>query len=518
MIKLKQIAQYRFIIYGLLLLPFLFFSINIYDEGIILVNAQRILDGQIPHKDFWTIYPLGQYLVYAVYIKIFGHNLFLLRLCEVVFGFIFIHYIYKTIKLFTHNTVFSGCYSVFILLCILRPELRFFPAIYSTMLMTLLISFHLSKYLFFKDIVNFRLLFLFQFLILFFRQDVFLYSLVSLIISLLILSFAKLIAIKELIKSLFLFMICIVLIFFVLFWVDLWPVMIKQLFIEPFYIISKYRALTIDARCWTYFTFSLLFLAWNIYQVIFKKNKSYLVLLYPSILCFVLNKQMLNRADVGHRMPVFIYLSLQFGFLIYHFAKHQWVSSFFTKKEILIQKIKNIAVFKMIAKCTIVVLTLLLLYNMKYPITKIQQRLDRFSFEYYEDFNDFPLITLDKERVQVVKYMRQHSSKNDYIYVGVTNHDRFLFNDVSLYFLMERKIPTRYSELHPGIATTRAVQQEIINELYKTKTKYVVLSHSIWDETNDTKIDSKAEILDQYIQNNYKLIFQNKMYQVLMRK
>lgn len=31
-------------------------ALNLYDEGIILVGAQRVFNGDIPYRDFWSMY------------------------------------------------------------------------------------------------------------------------------------------------------------------------------------------------------------------------------------------------------------------------------------------------------------------------------------------------------------------------------------------------------------------------------------------------------------------------------
>ena len=57
--------------------PFLY-----YDEGFAVLNATRIMDGDVPYKDFWTIYPPGQYYVIAAIFKTFGTNLLVARIYD----------------------------------------------------------------------------------------------------------------------------------------------------------------------------------------------------------------------------------------------------------------------------------------------------------------------------------------------------------------------------------------------------------------------------------------------------
>src|ERR1700722_13307170 len=62
---------------------------NVYDEGLILEGAVRVLDGAIPHRDFYANYGPGQFYVLAGLYKIFGVSVLVERLLDtVVRGFI----------------------------------------------------------------------------------------------------------------------------------------------------------------------------------------------------------------------------------------------------------------------------------------------------------------------------------------------------------------------------------------------------------------------------------------------
>lgn len=47
-------------------------EISIYDEGILLTQSNLLLHGQLPHRDFYTNYPPGIYLLIAALWKLFG--------------------------------------------------------------------------------------------------------------------------------------------------------------------------------------------------------------------------------------------------------------------------------------------------------------------------------------------------------------------------------------------------------------------------------------------------------------
>src|SRR5689334_6046278 len=77
---------------ALLLLAFTFLfqiaslqrDLNVYDEGVVLVAAQRILDGDIPYRDFWHMYAPGQAYTVAALFKLFSTALWVERLWDVL--------------------------------------------------------------------------------------------------------------------------------------------------------------------------------------------------------------------------------------------------------------------------------------------------------------------------------------------------------------------------------------------------------------------------------------------------
>lgn len=115
--------------------------------------------------------------------------------------------------------------------------------------------------------------------------------------------------------------------------------------------------------------------------------------------------------------------------------------------------------------------------------------------------------------------MKRLSGEREAVFVASATHDRIFVNDVSLYFLAERPIPTRYHELHPGVATTRPVQQEIINELQTNEVKWLfVVDWPNPNEPNDSAKSSGITDLDEYIHKNYQAQEQFGIYQLWQKK
>lgn len=106
------------------------------------------------------------------------------------------------------------------------------------------------------------------------------------------------------------------------------------------------------------------------------------------------------------------------------------------------------------------------------------------------------------------------------IFVGKGRHDRMVGNDILLYFLAERRCPTRYHELHPGLADTREAQQEIIKALKVHDVRCVVIEDDEHAplEPNGSSESSGVMDLDNYILENYAVTHDLGRYKILERR
>src|SRR5216683_394039 len=56
------------------------------DEGILLQGAQRILDGQVPYRDFFSFYTPGSFYFVAAVFKVFGDAFVVARMSLAITG------------------------------------------------------------------------------------------------------------------------------------------------------------------------------------------------------------------------------------------------------------------------------------------------------------------------------------------------------------------------------------------------------------------------------------------------
>ena len=80
------VALLLFVFSDLFLMPFLNFTILFPDEGIILQGAQRILDGQVLYRDFFSFYTPGSYYWTALRFKLLGTSFFAARVVLLFYG------------------------------------------------------------------------------------------------------------------------------------------------------------------------------------------------------------------------------------------------------------------------------------------------------------------------------------------------------------------------------------------------------------------------------------------------
>ena len=55
-----------------------------------MFGSTRVLDGDVPYKDFWAIYPPGQFYILAGIIKLFGPNLLIARIFDTLIRFLMV--------------------------------------------------------------------------------------------------------------------------------------------------------------------------------------------------------------------------------------------------------------------------------------------------------------------------------------------------------------------------------------------------------------------------------------------
>ena len=97
----------------LLSLVYLLIGINqglfVYDEGLYLYGAMRVLDGELPYRDFWTILLPGQFYTLAALFDLFGQAIIVARISFAIVVFSLLTTVYLIAwKLRSENYAWIG--------------------------------------------------------------------------------------------------------------------------------------------------------------------------------------------------------------------------------------------------------------------------------------------------------------------------------------------------------------------------------------------------------------------------
>jgi hypothetical protein len=114
-------------------------------------------------------------------------------------------------------------------------------------------------------------------------------------------------------------------------------------------------------------------------------------------------------------------------------------------------------------------------------------------------------VAIEPDQAAAVRAVRQRTSPGDAIYVGNTRHDHIIRNDALFYFLAGRRYATAYHNLLPGLATRDEVQREIVEQLRATRPRCVVLCARFDGETepNASSLETGSRRLDDDIRQGY---------------
>lgn len=113
------------------------------------------------------------------------------------------------------------------------------------------------------------------------------------------------------------------------------------------------------------------------------------------------------------------------------------------------------------------------------------------------------------------------------IHVALARHDAVIIGDPNFYFLADRPAATRYHELHPGIVDRADTQREIIEALERRGVRVVVRWRFGWPDRRLDEIlerrrrqrpDLGAVLLDDYLQTHFKVIERYGEYELLRRR
>lgn len=503
--KMNRLWVALFVLSAAYNFPIIRVYLNGYDEGLILAGADRILKGHLPYVDFWSLYPPGQFYVLAFLFKLFGTSMLVERIYDLivkslltVFGFLIAR------KLGFSNKIALISWGMLLLW-------MGYWGVVAYPVYTAILFIFISIYFFLCYMEDNRVHWLiysglFMTLGAMFRHDLAGMAVVVVLITLFLkglMSTEKRLACPicyyifgVLLAGLPIFM-------YLINTIGMQP-LFNQLIWLPANIIPKYRWLpypsVISLDTIQFFIFPLILLIGFFTSLLLIINhKTHSKISYGMFLLSLVGILSINQARVRcdniHLIPVALFsitiIPCLFSFVLSNLtSKKKWVTLF-----IFVIAIGSVFIKPVRSKSY--------LFNSDYVVTPNISAIDRAGYS-----------KMEEDLRNLVSYIQNNTTKNEAIYVGVKNHDQFIVNDVIIYFLAARNYATKYHELHPGITNTSTIQKEIIDELKNSSVRMIILSPRYWYEPNDTMIDSKINLLDDYISTNYEIIKKYGIYEV----
>jgi len=104
------------------------------------------------------------------------------------------------------------------------------------------------------------------------------------------------------------------------------------------------------------------------------------------------------------------------------------------------------------------------------------------------------------------------------IFVAAPRHDRVSSNAMVLYFLSGRRSGTFYHDFIPGFTTSREVQEQIVADLNSSRVRTVVVwRHPLPEEPNRSRQSSHVFVLDNFIRSGFDKVAETEHYELWTR-
>lgn len=486
------------------------FSINegYFDEGLSVYGATRVLNGDIPYKDFWSLYAPGEFYLLAGIFKLFGISIVAERIATVVIEALLALFIYILAKRFIPT---KPALAVWLLtLSWLRLKMPYSCSMTTALLFCIAACLAIASFISTKKLSWLAISGIFTGITVLFRQDIGFYLAIAASLIIFISRIKKGIGANA-VYYLGIAIIIAPMIFFFLS-KSAFSDLVSSTIVFPIKVYPRFRYLPFPGfgtNAIIFYLPILIFVITIICIAFQKKNRTTeqekrLFALF----CLFLGIGFLNyssvRSDIRHLLPTMIPTIILFGLLV----------SAATDR----LRAKHKGRFMLIVNLTALILLVisatpkakLLLLHIKQPGLELDLGRARGCYDQTE---------FTQAQREAIQYIRERTRPDERIFVGNLRHDRIVTNDIMFYFLSERDSATMYHELHPGLATTREIQEKIIDDIKKYNTRYIVrwTDDEKTVEQNESNKPSGITALDNFIQQNFTTVQGFDSYIILYR-
>ena len=126
---------------------------------------------------------------------------------------------------------------------------------------------------------------------------------------------------------------------------------------------------------------------------------------------------------------------------------------------------------------------------------------------------------LDPAERALVAFVDANTAVGEPVYVGLTDHRQVFVNEMSLYFLTNRPGATRVMQFDPNVVNREDVQRQMASEI-GARARLLVLSSFMvgYSEPQNESVRVGSGYLDQYLQERFELAARFGRYQVWLRR
>lgn len=116
--------------------------------------------------------------------------------------------------------------------------------------------------------------------------------------------------------------------------------------------------------------------------------------------------------------------------------------------------------------------------------------------------------------------LRDWSRPGEPIFVGLDRHDRIFANPLSLYVAAGRPPATHWAHFDPGLQTRSDIQAQIVAELTRRHVRWIVRdgSFAAMNEPNGSSISSGVHLLDGFLDTHYRPVLTSGAVSVWLRR
>jgi hypothetical protein len=509
-----------------LVLTFFFLGISnyfvgVYDEGLIYTGTFRVLNGDIPSRDFYTVYGPGQFYALAGLFKIFGANVLVARIYDSVIAASIVFISYLSLKRFV-----PGWYSLCGSLCVIavlsvfqldlypvNPVLAISIAFASILVFLLERESSAFPFIFISIGIAFAMVFRYDIAIMLcvaygvpialhifinsrIHKDSFSKSFWQTIHIFFILGTVPLITIFFLIEA----DILIPAIKDILKYDSKSYVQMRSL---PFPGIHQFVSNPIEF-IFIYFPIFSAIIAFITIALIYaplgtcnsaSTERLTPIIVFTSLTCFFFVKGWVRTS--GHHMLLSNIPAVLLCFMCTYHLGYLWIVA---QKQKFIQPTKiTIQAGVWIVSLTFLVYMLRLNFQSG-PLHRYNAKL-----AFNKELPSVSIFQITKNQRKAALYIKNNTKEQERIHSATGRHDKIFVNDALVYFLSQRMPASKWHHYEPGLQNSANIQKEIISELERNEVS-LVMSDSSWDdvrEPNKSAESSNVFILDQYLQMHF---------------